>query len=61
MKSINATVPPTPIPVGTVKQVRDAFRAWQDGRGYERGWRKRSAFTNRQRIEAERRKMEGTK
>ena len=61
MKSINAPAPPAPIPLGTAKETRDKFKIWENKRKKQSGWRFMSPFRNHRRMEAERRKMEGTK
>lgn len=61
MKSINATIAPTPVPLGTAKQAKDGYKIWENKRKKQTGWRFMSPFRNRARMEAERKKHEGTK
>lgn len=61
MKSSIQTAPPEPLPLGTAKRAKDGYKAWENKRKKQSGWRFMSPFRNRTRMEEERRKMEGTK
>ena len=61
MKSTIQTAPPEPVPLGTAKQAKDGYKIWENKRKKQSGWRFMSPFRNRARMEAERKKHEGTK